>query len=108
MTQDERKQIANTIFSQLGGNRFKVMTGAHSFTAGDKGELTFKFPNGKDGFKAMRVELTPMDVYTITFFRFKGSLKKGNLGVEQVEHKNIYAEDLAGLFESETGLRTSL
>jgi hypothetical protein len=91
--------IGETIFSQLGGNRFRAMTGAKMFTQGPA-SLTFRFGRGR----AMRIELTPADLYDVTFYR-----KKGKFDVEAEKTiEGAYAEDLRRIFEDHTGLRTSL
>ena len=39
-------RVAETILSQLGGNRFRVMTGAKNFAVGPKGmslQITWKY-----------------------------------------------------------------
>ncbi len=98
-----RLQIANTIIGQLGGRRFKVMTGARDFLALDSG-VSFRLP-AFPGVQcnAVRVVLEASDTYTVEFLRVWGRSVK-SLSV----HSDIYAEDLSGLFERETGLRVSL
>jgi hypothetical protein len=98
-----RLQIANTIIGQLGGRRFRVMTGARDFLALDSG-VSFKLP-AFPGVQcnAVRVVLEASDTYTVEFLRVWGRSVK-SLSV----HSDIYAEDLSGLFERETGLRVSL
>jgi len=46
MTQTKDKAVAGEIYRQLGGNRFKAMTGARNFTCSE-GSLTFKLPVNK-------------------------------------------------------------
>jgi len=85
---------------QLGGNQFKAMTGA-TFIA-DGNTLVVKF-KGSEKCNIVYIELNSMDLYNVSFFKYKG------LNVKPVsEFENIYAEDLRGLFERQTGLRTSL
>lgn len=93
------KLIANTTLEQLGGNRFVAMTGAKNINYDHSGTLTFKLPIGKAG--AVRIELTPEDLYRITFF------KRRSFRVSSV-HSGIYCDMLREIFESATGLRTSL
>src|SRR5271157_4247800 len=75
-------RIATTILEQLGGGRFKRMTGAKNFSAistkqGVEGGLSFRLPGAggfcKDSINYVSVELTPMDEYVMTFGRVRGS-----------------------------------
>jgi hypothetical protein len=102
--------VSNTILAQLGGSRFIAMTGASSFT-GSANALSFKLP-GKSGFvkngiRGVRIVLDPSDTYTVAFYAWR---KKGGVSDFKIisEYSDIYAENLRGLFERETGLRTSL
>lgn len=96
--------IANTILGQLGGSRFVAMTGAKNATAftRETGEaaLSFQLPRGtaRKAIRFVRVTLTAADDYTVEFLT-------GKLRVA-ASHEGIYADQLADLFESETGLYT--
>jgi hypothetical protein len=100
-------QIVNTILSQLGGNRFVVMTGAKNLTS-DKNCLIFKLPSrfAKDGINAVRITLDPSDTYTMTFYK-QGRAPSFKVTVV-AEHSDVYAEDLRRIFTDVTGLETSL
>ncbi len=99
--------IATTILEQLGGHRFIAMTGAKNLMS-DKNSLTFKLParRAKDGINCVKVALTPADTYTVTFYRqapaptFKVTVVS--------EHEDVYSDNLRTIFESATGLYTSL
>lgn len=95
--------VANTIAEQLGGRQFMVMTGVKEFLGSDNA-LSFRIPKCdylKDGISHCRIELTPMDVYTVTFYKWRGGH-----AVTVSEHENVYAEDLQDLFTEVTGLLT--
>jgi len=79
------------------------MIGAHTFTGTDN-SLTFKFKaRASNGSNCIRVTLTPDDLYKVEFIFIRGtSVKIKN------EFEDIYAEDLKGLIERETGLYLSL
>jgi hypothetical protein len=98
--QQEKFPVAHEILRQLGSRMFMMMTGANSLTATDN-SLSFKF-KGSKRWKHMKIELTPMDVYTVTFSRVHGHK------LTQEVFEDIYNEDLRPLFERETGLYTSL
>lgn len=101
-------QVAQTILQQLGGKRFIVMTGAHSFS-GSSDALTFKIPEAKDGIRAVRITLTCSDDYEVEFLAMRGSFEGGDLRCEVVARfEGIYFDQLEEIFERETGLATSL
>lgn len=97
-----KNQVAQTILNQLGGNKFVAMTGAHSLTA-DANSLTFKFGKNESKFFACKIELTAMDDYTMTFYKWR---KKFDL--EQVSITGVYCDQLTDIFTQNTGLYTSL
>lgn len=106
MTTEDAKQTAETILSQLGGNKFTVMTGARSFMFHERGALSFKLP-GKSGINHVHIELNSLDLYNVEFRRV--TVRAGVLTNKLIsEHKDVYADMLRGIFEKETGLRTSL
>ena len=94
--------VASTIYGQLGGNRFAVMTGAKNFVSSENA-LTFRIPKAKNGINAVRIILNEMDLYDIEFIRVWGTTVKpvSNVG-------GIYADQLRDVFTSYTGLYTSL
>jgi len=93
---------ALTIIEQLGGNKFKVMTGAKNFTFGSSG-LTFKIGSNCHRINAVRIQLEPTDVYTVEFLR---ASKKDVKVVSK--HEDVYCSELRELFEKCTGMLTSL
>lgn len=93
--------IANTIHAQLGGRQFDMMTGAKHFIGTDKG-LTFQIPRANK-IRAVRVTLEVTDTYTVEFIAINGTKVTTLAEVELV-----YADQLQRVFESHTGLRTSL
>jgi hypothetical protein len=102
--------VALTILEQLGGRRLMVMTGAHTFIGTTNG-LSFRLPSKpgfvKNGINLIEIELTPLDVYTVTCSRIRHIA--GLPTVHEVsKHTDIYAEDLQPLFMRETGLATHL
>jgi len=107
----EKLAIANEILRTLGGGRFKVMTGAKNFLALDSG-VRFTLPGWrgfcKDGINRVEVILDPSDTYTVIFARIRKT--KSGLYNSKVVAKisDVYNDALRGVFESYTGLRTSL
>lgn len=107
-------QIANTILSQLGGNRFIVMTGAKNLMATENG---LRFRIGKNAGKVTHVEITlnGWDLYDMTFTKFTpGRLNKKTY--EWIDEKvqtiadfeNLYNDQLEDIFTQVTGLYTRI
>jgi hypothetical protein len=99
--------VANTILEQLGGGRFRVMTGANNFIASDDYTLTFRLPGTKnfvkDRINVVRIKLEPTDTYTVAFSRLYGPTMTT---IREVE--DVGVENLREIFTSVTGLETSL
>jgi len=99
-------EIANTIYAQLGGNRFSAMTGAKNLMS-DGAALSFKLPRGaKDGINYVKIALDASDTYTVTFSKIGRAPAFKAETVATVEM--VYADSLRTLFTARTGLYTSL
>lgn len=94
--------VALTILSQLGNGRFIAMTGSKNFVS-DTNSLRFKVGSNPKKITHCVIELTPMDVYKMTFMTVRGLDIKRSEVVD-----NVYAQDLQSIFTSETGLYTKL
>ena len=103
MTTEEAKQTASTILQQLGGNQFIAMTGAKNFTCDNDGSFICKIGRNSSKANYLKVKLNGLDLYDVEFVR--ATVKKYEV-IETAE--NIYNDQLRGLFERVTGLRTSL
>lgn len=119
----DHKLVAETILKQLGGNKFRVMTGAKNFmshapVAGSKGPaLSFTLPSrfAKDGINFVKIVLTAADTYDITFTKIgpQPSMKRLLQGAQQsitvvAEVTDVYADQLQSVFSQHTGLDTHL
>ena len=98
------KEIAKTIYQQLGGNKFRVMTGAKNLVATAAG-LNFRLPRANhDGWvNLVAINLTEEDTYQVFCFRQIGvncNLKKS--------FDSVYADQLVETLEEATGFRFSL
>ena len=96
------KTVAMNILQQLGGNRFIVFTGSSNFVALKNG-LICKLARNSSHANYMKVELTPMDVYKVSFLY---SSVRG-IKVKKV-YDDVYCDDLQNVFEQTTGLYTHL
>ena len=101
------QEISKTIISQLGGNQFFAMTGSkvkyYSIKNGNV-TLTLKLTKNAVGANHLTVTLNALDTYDVQFLAVS---PKGDVKVK-CENNGIYCDQLRGLFESVTGLRTSL
>lgn len=95
--------VAQTILSQLGGNRFIAMTGAGSFSSGPDC-LAFRLPRcPKNGARACRITLNGNDLYDVRFLK----MVKFDV-IELPGASDVFCEDLREVFTDFTGLFTSL
>ena len=95
--------IANTIYRQLGGNRFRVMTGAKNMVSHEFA-LSMKIGRNKTNANFMVVELNGLDLYDVTFAKLT---KMGEMKSVKT-YDNVYNDMLVEIFESHTGMYTSL
>lgn len=96
------KDIALTTLNQLGGKKFIAMTGAKNISYDSDGTLRFRIGRNAKSINAVCITLTPMDTYTMEFFRVR------NLEITLVgEYTNVYADNLQEVFTSATGMYTS-
>ena len=96
-------EVANTIYRQLGGNRFRVMTGAKNMVSHEFA-LSMKIGRNKTNANFMVVELNGLDLYDVTFAKLT---KMGEMKSVKT-YDNVYNDMLVEIFESHTGMYTSL
>ena len=95
--------VAKTILSQLGGNKFRVMTGAKNFM--DHGDaLSMRIGRNSSNSNYFKVTLNLMDLYDL---RFSKVTKMGEEKSIKTYH-DIYCDTLVDTFEAHTGMYTSL
>jgi hypothetical protein len=96
--------IANTILSQLGGQRFLAMTGA-KFLLAHESALSFHLPSNfaTNGINRVRIDLTAADLYDITLMRAHG-LKV----FYETKIEGLHCDQLRSIFTEATGLEVSL
>ena len=95
--------VANEIYRQLGGNRFRVMTGAKNMVSHEFA-LSMKIGRNKTNANFMVVELNGNDLYNVTFAKLT---KMGEMKSVK-EYDNVYNDMLVSIFESHTGMYTTL
>lgn len=99
------QEIAQTILSQLGGQRFVMMTGARNLTTIARGlsmRLNSVNSEGKR-VNVVTVTLDPSDTYTVT----ASYLRAGTLTTVATA-SDVYNDMLVETFERFTGLYTTL
>jgi hypothetical protein len=96
--------MSNVILEQLGGNKFRVMTGAKNFVADGDAMLLFTIGGGaKSKINRVRVRIMPNDLYQMEFFAGR------MLDLRKVATvADVYADRLAAVFTEHTGFDTSL
>lgn len=96
--------VATTILEQLGGRRFRMMTGAGNFVAiADGNGLMFTIGRNSHNVNKVRIRLTAADDYTVETWRIRGTKATP---VETRE--GVYCDNLQDVFTSMTGLYTRL
>jgi len=98
------KMDANVLIDQLGGlGPLVASVAAYDFVK-DGESLTFKF-KGSRKMNMVKITLTVLDLYDVTFYRFSPK----HSTVKEVEtHSGVYCDVIKRLFESVTGLHTTL
>lgn len=104
-------QVANEILRQLGGNRFKAMTGASQFVGGEN-MLQFRIPTSRKGrINKLRIVLEPSDTYTVKAYRIERPGKRNGYQMachEVAVRSDVYCDALQEVFTDLTGLDTHL
>ena len=96
--------FAETILSQLGGNRFIEMTGAKNLYFDNKKRLiSMQIMRNKAKAKWLQITLNSIDLYDMQFI----GIKSGEVVVLD-EKKGLYDDMLQPVFTFVTGLNTHL
>jgi len=104
--------VAETIFVQLGGGRFKAMTGSKQFIE-DGDALKMTLAGNRSKANRLTVTLSDSDDYTMLFWRyerpsFSKGIFKGEKISEVAKFDGVYCDQLQDLFTQVTGLYTRL
>lgn len=95
-------EIATTILNQIGGRQFIAMTGSKNFVNTGNG-LLMKLSRNAAGAQYLKITLNAWDLYDMEFYSVRGVDIKVKQNVS-----GVYADQLATIFESTTGLFTKL
>ncbi len=106
------KEICNTVISQLGGNRFIVMTGSKNFVYSYKEEefwVRMDLTRNKAGVNRLKITLNWDDTYTMYFYKGTNCNKTYEYKITKEQtFTGIYCDQLQEIFTQVTGLYTSL
>ena len=95
--------IANEIYRTLGGNRFRVMTGAKMMVSTENG-IRMRIGRNKTNANFMEVSLNGLDLYDVTFAKLTKMGERKSVKT----YDNVYNDMLVSIFESHTGMYTTL
>ena len=93
--------VAETILKTLGGNKFRMMTGAKNL-AGDENSLSMRIGRNSSNSNYLKITLNSMDLYDMKFAKLTrmGELKSVK------EYDNVYNDSMVEVFEKHTGMYT--
>jgi hypothetical protein len=95
--------VAKTILEQLGGNQFRMMTGAKNLVdCGDA--LAMKIGRNSSNSNYLKITLNSMDLYDMEFCKLTKMGEKKSV----TEYNNVFNDLMRGTFTAHTGMYTSL
>lgn len=112
-TSSSASRVANTIYSQIGGRSYSIMTGSKKLVYGTTDEGDYFLASIGRGAKNwanrwLIVYDRGSDLYIVRFLRviYRGK----DMGKSKLisEYRDVFAEDLMDLFEDETGMYLTL
>lgn len=89
--------VGRTIFHQLGGTKFAMVTGAHNFVNLENG-LRMTLRRNKSNAKWLQIKLNGNDLYDMEFISLRKDVTK-----VVVEYNDVYYDMVNDIFESVTG-----
>ena len=95
--------VARIIYEQLGGNKFRVMTGAKNLLNTGDG-LAMKIGRNSSNSNYLKITLNSMDLYDMKFCKLTRKFEEKSV----TEYNNIYNDMLTDQFTAHTGMYTSL
>lgn len=105
-TTGQRYEIANTIWLQLGSQRFSLLTGCKPLCYGeDDGKVFLLISVGKNahGINLFKVSYNEgADLYEVSFMR-----KRNGITNVVANYSEVYCDMLHTLFEQHTGMRVN-
>ena len=96
-------EVAREILKQLGGNKFRMMTGAKNLVAGDN-FLAMRIGRNSSNSNYLKITVNSMDTYDMKFCKLTRKFEEKSVS----EYSNIYNDMLQDQFTAHTGMYTSL
>ena len=96
-------KVAQTILKQLGGNKFRMMTGAKNF-GGTEDSLSMRIGRNSSNSNYLKITLNMMDTYDMKFCKLTRKFEEKSV----TEYNNIYNDMLTDQFTAHTGMYTKL
>ena len=95
--------VAETILKTLGGNKFRLMTGAKNL-AGDENSLSMRIGRNSSNSNYLKITLNSMDLYDMKFCKLTRKFEEKSV----TEYSDVYNDMLTEVFEKHTGMYTKL
>ena len=95
--------VAKEILETLGGNKFRVMTGAKNFMGFSNG-LVMKIGRNSSNSNYLKITLNSMDLYDMKFCKLTRKFEEKSV----TEYSDVYNDMLTDVFTKHTGMYTSL
>ena len=95
--------VAETILKTLGGNKFRMMTGAKNL-AGDETSLSMRIGRNSSNSNYLKITLNSMDLYDMKFCKLTRKFEEKSV----TEYSDVYNDMLTDVFEKHTGMYTKL
>ena len=96
-------KVAKTILEQLGGNKFRAMTGAKNL-GGTEDALSMRIGRNSSNSNYLKITLNSWDLYDMKFSKLTRKFEEKSVK----EYKNIHNIHLRLMFTKHTGMHTSL
>jgi len=95
--------VAETILKTLGGNKFRMMTGAKNL-AGDETSLSMRIGRNSSNSNYLKITLNSMDLYDMKFCKLTRKFEEKSV----TEYSDVYNDMLTDVFTKHTGMYTKL
>ena len=95
--------VAETILKTLGGNKFRMMTGAKNL-AGDENSLSMRIGRNSSNSNYLKITLNSMDLYDMKFCKLTRKFEEMSV----TEYCDVYNDMLTDVFTEHTGMYTKL
>ena len=95
--------VARIIWEHLGGNKFRVMTGAKNLLNTGDG-LAMKLGRNSSNSNYLKITLNSMDLYDMKFCKLTRKFEEKSV----TEYSDVYNDMLTEVFEKHTGMYTKL